>query len=463
MIKFGTDGWRAVIGDDFTFENVRIVSQAIADYLKKQPKKTKRVIVGYDRRFLSKEFAMEVSRVLSANGIRIVLSSSAVPTPVVSFEALYNGYDLGVMITASHNPAKFNGLKIKTRDGGAADKALTNKVESLFYKRKPKLIDFQDSIRSGRVKVKEVTGEYTNFLKKFVNLSKIKRLKLKILVDNMYGVGGSFAQDIINSSTVEIDYLHNEFNPSFGGTNPEPIEDNLKEIIKKVKKDGYDLGIVLDGDADRIAAVNKNGEFINAQVLLPLLAIHMVKNRKETGGIAKTVVGSNLIDDVAFSLGIPCYETPVGFKYISGLFKQKLISIGGEEAGGIGFKDYIPERDGTASFLMLLEMIAWEKKNFDQLLNDLWKKYGKWYYARTYFLITSVRKSLSSLKLPQELLGKKVQRVNTSDGIKVVTKDNWLMFRKSGTEPIVRVYAEAKSKKGAMTLINIGKRMIKEL
>ncbi len=463
MIKFGTDGWRGVIGDDFTFDNVKLVSQAIAHYLKKEGRQRKRVVIGYDRRFLSQEFAAQVSCVLAANKINVVLSSKSIPTPTVSFHTLYGKYDLGVMITASHNPAKFNGLKIKTKDGGAADKSLTDKIERLLGKSKIKDMPLQEAMTRKFVEIKNLDNAYVKFLKGFFDIKKIRKLKLKILMDNMYGVGNGFVERVIQPSSIKIDYLNSEFNPSFGGRHPEPIEENLSALIRRVKKEKYDLGIALDGDADRIAAVTSQGEFINAQVILPLLAIHVAKNRGGCIGIGKTVVGSNLVDVVALSLGVPCYETPVGFKYISNLFKENLISIGGEEAGGIGFKNYIPERDGSASFLMLLEMIAYERKSFGELLNDLWRNHGRWFYTRTSFSIKRIRGSFDKMKIPQSLLGKKIERINKSDGIKLITKESWLMFRKSGTEPIIRVYAEARSKKELSSLISLGRRIIHSL
>ena len=460
MIKFGTDGWRAVIAEDFTFDNVKIVSQAIADYLKAKGKGRKKVVVGYDRRFLSKEFAKTVSIVLAANKIKVVLSDKDIPTPVVSFNCLKGGYSLGIMITASHNPAQFNGLKIKTAEGGSADKPVTNKVESLLGKNKPKEIDESQAKKKKLLQEKDLTRIYIEFLKKFVDLKKIKKLKFKVLIDTMYGVGDNFVEKILGPSKIKIDYLHNEFNPSFGRIHPEPVESNIRELIAKTKKEKYDLGLVLDGDADRLAMVDGQGNYINAQVILPLLAIHLVKNRGLKGGIGKTVVGSDVIDQVALSLGVACYETKVGFKYLSNLFKEKLICIGGEEAGGIGFKGYIPERDGSLSFLLVLEMLACEGKNFNDLLAQFYKKYGRHYYARTAIPVKSVKKSLDDMKLPSKLYGKKVERVNTLDGIKLITKDNWLMFRKSGTEPIVRVYAESKSRKEGEKLVALGKRMI---
>lgn len=461
MIKFGTDGWRAIIAEDFTFGNIKIVSQAIADYLKENKKtKTKKVVIGYDRRFLSKEFAQTVGCVLAGNKIKVTLSDRDVPTPAVSFHCRNKGYDLGVMITASHNPAKFNGLKIKTPEGGSADKSLTGKVESLLGSSRPRYIDISVAKKKNMLVLKDLTEDYIAFLRKFIDIKRIKKLKLKVLIDVMYGSGDNFAEKILGRSNIKIDYLHNEFNPSFGGTRPEPIVSSLGEIIAKMKKGNYDLGIVFDGDADRIAMIDSRGNYINAQVILPLLAIHMAKNRKVKGAIAKTVVGSNVIDKVALSLGIPCYETPVGFKYISNLFENNLICIGGEEAGGIGFKGYIPERDGTAAFLLLLEMIVHEGKKFDALLANFYKQYGRYYYSRISIPVKRIRKSLSAMKLPTSLFGKKIERINTLDGIKLIAKDCWLMFRKSGTEPIIRVYAESKSRKEAENLVVLGKKKV---
>jgi phosphomannomutase len=460
MIKFGTDGWRGVIAEDFTFGNVKIVSQAIADYLHRQKGKNKKVVIGYDCRFLSSEFAKTVALVLAANRIKVTLSDRAIPTPTVSLHALYGKYDLGVMITASHNGAEFNGLKIKTKEGGAADKTLTDKVERLLYKTKPRFITEEAAKAKKQLEIRDLATFYINFLKRFVNIKRIRKLKLKILIDTMYGAGDNFIERILGNSNIDIDYLHNEFNPSFGGLHPEPIEENLQEMTKKMKKGGYALGIVLDGDADRIAAFDSKGNYINAQVILPLLSIHMIKNRKEKGAIAKTIVGSNVIEEVALSLGVACYETAVGFKYISSLFKQGLICIGGEEAGGIGFKGYIPERDGSAAALLLLEMLTYGDKSLNVLLTSLYKKYGRWYYSRTSIPVKSLKKSINGLKLPTLLLGKKIERVSRLDGIKLIARNSWLMFRQSGTEPIVRVYAESKTQEEADKLLNLGKKMI---
>lgn len=463
MIKFGTDGWRAIIAEDFTFENVKILSQAIADYLYQQGQGKKKVVVGYDCRFLSKEFAQTAALVLSANNIKVVVSNKPVPTPAVSFHCRYRKYDLGIMLTASHNPASFNGLKIKTQEGGSADKEVTDQVERLLHKTKVKWLDLADAKKSKYFFEEDLTADCMAFLKKYVDVNAIKKLKLRVLVDIMYGSGDNYAEQIIGKSNIDFEYIHNEFNPSFKGINPEPTAVNLAELMMKVKHGKYDLGIALDGDADRIAMVDSSGNYVNAQVILPLLAQHMIQNRGVKGGIGKTVVGSNIIDKLALALGVPCYETPVGFKYLSQLFKEDLIAVGGEEAGGIGFKGYIPERDGSVAFLLMLEMMAYEGKTFDQLLSQLYTKYGRWYYSRMAIPVKSVKKGLDSLKLPKQLLGEKVERVNTLDGIKLITQHSWLMFRKSGTEPIVRVYSESKTRARGEALVKLGTKMVYDL
>ncbi len=464
MIKFGTDGWRAVIAEDFTFDNLKIVSQAMADFLKgAKRKQKKKVVIGFDRRFLSEEFAKKTGVVLAANNIKVTLSDRAVPTPLVSFHCLHKKYDLGIMITASHNPAEFNGLKIKTSSGGSADKLLTDKVERLLGRSKPKEIDFQEAKRKNKIKIEDLTEDYLRFLKKFINIKKIKKLKIKVLIDLMYGSGDNFVEKILGKSQIDIDYINDQYNPSFGGIHPEPTQENIKTFLNKMRRQNYDIGLVLDGDGDRLAVSDNKGNYINAQVILPLLLIHMAKNRKAKKGIGKTVVGSNVIDKVALSLGFFCYETPVGFKYLSRLFKEKLISIGGEEAGGIGFGGYIPERDGSVSFLLLLEMMAEEKKDFNQLLDQFYKKYGKYYYARISVPVKKLKKGIKSLNIPARIAGKKVERVNRLDGIKIIAKECWLMFRESGTEPIVRLYAESNKKKEVQSLLSQGKRIIDAL
>ena len=463
-IKFGTDGWRAVIAKDFTFDNLKILSQAVADYLRKMVSRQPLVVVGYDSRFLSKEFAETVALVFAANNIKVILSHMMVSTPVVSFAAKNMNCDLGIMITASHNPGSFNGFKIKTPQGGAASIEITNEVEELLFKSEVKFLSLAQASSEGLLTIFDLSIDYIKFIRKYLDFSLVKKLKLKVLVDIMHGSSGSYIERVLKGSKIQFSYLRKDFNPWFGGMNPEPVEKNLQELIKAMKSGKYDLGVALDGDGDRIACVLKGGRYVDAQALLPLLALHMAKNRRLSGVIVKTLVGSRLVDLVALYLGRILFETAVGFKHISDLFHSEDVLIGGEEAGGIGVKNYIPERDGTMAAVLLLEMCAFLRSTPGKLIKEMDRKFGRWYYRRISMPVGMLNKgALSKIKVPSRLLGKTIQRINIIDGFKMITDDSWLMFRASGTEPIVRIYAEAKTGREAERLLDLGKKLVNAL
>jgi phosphomannomutase len=462
-IKFGTDGWRGIIGDNYTFENLKIVSQAVADYLGKD----KKVAVGFDTRFMSDKFAEVVAHVLINNGIGVLLSDKPIPTPALSFVVKSKKLDLGVMITASHNPSEYNGFKIKLPSGGAAGQDVTDAIEKLLGKNpipttenrtlrlSPKAI-----FLSKELKKIDFTVDYVKFIRSFIALKKIKNKRFKVLVDAMYGSGNSFIAKILKGTNIKLEFMRSSINPSFGGLRPEPIEENLEELKMRVKKGKFDLGIALDGDADRIAAVAPNGVFIHPQKILGLLALHLIQDRHWRGGIVKTICGTAMIDNIAKFLKVKLYETPVGFKYISNLMETKDIVAGGEEAGGMGVKGYIPERDGTVAGLLLLEMMAYRNKDILVILNETERQFGKYYYVR---LDLQLKAHIEPKKedLPGELLGKKVVEIKDFDGIKLICEDeSWLMFRGSGTEPMIRIYAEAKSLQRANKLLLLGKSLI---
>ena len=451
-IKFGTDGWRSIIGDTYTYKNLRILSQATADYLGAG----KSVAVGFDTRFMSGKFAALVAEVLSNNGIQVILSDRPLPTPALSLAVKSLKMDLGIMITASHNPAEYNGFKIKMPSGGAAPVEVTKAVEDLLGKNPP----MPECAATIPVKVKDLTRDYVKFIRNYIDLKKIKNKKFRVLVDSMYGSGDSFIGEILKGTSIKIEFMRNTINPSFGGSRPEPVEDNLEELKARVKKEKFDLGIALDGDADRIAAVAPGGVFIHPQKILGLLALHLNQDRHWSGGLVKTICGTMMMDNIAKFLKIKLYETPVGFKYISNLMETEDIVAGGEEAGGMGVKGYIPERDGSMAGLLLIEMMVYRNKNILQILNETEKKFGKYYYVRQDFHLEK-RVEPKKENLPGELLGKKVVEVKDYDGIKLICEDDsWLMFRGSGTEPIMRTYAEAKSLNQANKLLALGREII---
>jgi len=451
-IKFGTDGWRAVIADTYTFKNLKILSQAVADYLGRD----KKVVIGFDTRFMSGKFAQVAAEVISNNAIEVILSDRPVPTPALSLAVKNMKADLGIMITASHNPAEYNGFKIKMPSGGAAPVEVTQEVEKLLGKNTPA----ENNSQAIPFEKKDLTKDYVKFIRNYIELKKIKNKKFKVLVDAMYGSGDSFIARILEGTSIKLEFMRNTINPSFGGRRPEPVEDNLEELKERVKKEKFDLGIALDGDADRIAAVAPGGIFIHPQKILGLLALHLNQDRHWSGGLVKTVCGTVMMDNIADFLKIKLYETPVGFKYISNLMETEDIVAGGEEAGGMGVKNYIPERDGSMAGLLLIEMMAYRNKNILKILNETEKKFGKYYYVRE-DLHLERRVEPKKENLPQELLGRKVERINESDGIKLICADqSWLMFRGSGTEPIMRIYAEARSLVQANKLLALGKKLI---
>ncbi|MDD4979694.1 MAG: phosphoglucomutase/phosphomannomutase family protein [Candidatus Omnitrophica bacterium] len=451
-IKFGTDGWRGIIAKNYTFKNLKIVSQAVADYLGSG----KDAAVGYDTRFMSADFAEAAAGVLENNGIKVLLSDRAVPTPALSFAVRSRKLDLGIMITASHNPAQYNGFKIKIPSGGAAGEEVTEDIEKRLGKTPVK----PDSGSADLIKKEDLTGAYVKFIRSYLDLKKVKKKRFKVLVDVMYGSGDSFIAQVLKGTDIRLEFMRNSINPSFMGINPEPVEENLGGLKSRVKKEKFDLGIALDGDADRIAAVAPGGIFIHPQKILGLLALHLHQDRSWRGGIVKTIAGTTMIDHIAGFLKAKLYETPVGFKYISNLMETEDILAGGEEAGGMGVKGYIPERDGTVAGLLLLEMMAYRNKDILKILNETEKQFGRYYYLRQ-DLRLSKRVEPRKEMLPGQLLGKKVTQVKDYDGIKLICADeSWLMFRASGTEPLMRIYAESKNLSDAKKLLAYGRELI---
>lgn len=460
-IKFGTDGWRAVIAQDFTFENLKKVAQATVDYLKKEKGSDSgkmKICVGYDTRFLSDKFADAVAEVFAANGIRVVLSDRAVPTPTLSFAVKQRGLDLGIMITASHNPPEFNGYKIKNSSGGAADASVTQAVENLIGENSVQSKPLNAAVRDGDVEVVNIAADYVKFLRSYIDLKAFKKSKFRVLLDAMYGSGNSFIADVLKGTGIRLTLMRNEINPSFEGKGPEPVEQNVTKIIERMKKGGFDIGLILDGDADRIAAVDSKGNYIPPQKILGLLSLHLHEDKLWSGDIVTTICGTTMLEHIASDLKLKLYETPVGFKYISNLMETQDILVGGEEAGGMGLKNYIPERDGTLAGLMLVEMMIHRNKKIDAILGTMESRYGRYFYLRSDYKLKSMNYELDQNSLRVDtLLGKKVVDVKDYDGIKLICEDeSWLMFRFSGTEPKIRVYSEAKSLKRAKELISFG-------
>lgn len=468
-IKFGTDGWRAIIGKDFTLKNVTVVAQAIADYIKRYTTydiRHTKVVVGYDRRKLSPESAKRMTEVLTANGVRVVLSDRDLPTQAVSFAVKDLKCVVGIMVTASHNPASFNGIKIKGSFGGSAEKEVTNRVEKLLFKNEPKKISLSEAQNKKLLKKTNLITSYLKFLRSYLNMPLLKKAGLKILVDPMYGTGNSYIAEILKNTNCRVTTIHTKRDSSFGGNKPEPIKICLKEAANIIKAKHFDIGLATDGDADRIAALDERGKFIDPQQIISLLLLHLIRNRKLKGAVVQTISGSVFVDNIAKKHKLKVYETPIGFKYISSLMQKKDILIGGEEAGGIGFKNYIPERDGILAGLLLIEMIAIHNKSFSELLQDMAEEFGSHVYLRRDIKCKashklSIRVKLNKMRTRKRFLDAKIVKTKDYDGLRFcLSCGGWILFRLSDTEPLLRIYAEASSAKRTQKLIQEGVRII---
>lgn len=467
-IKFGTDGWRAVISDDFTFDNVKKVAQSVASYINRDTKelniRDRRVVIGYDTRFLSEKYAELIACVFAANGIKTVLSDRPTPTPSVSFTIKDRGMIGGIMVTASHNPARYNGIKYKAYYGGSAGPDITKKLEEYLGQSEIKYAPAAEMKASGMLTYENIIPKHLGFIKKYVDLKKLKKARLKVCVDSMYGTGNDYISELLSGGKIKVDTIHNIYNPGFGGINPEPIMPNLKELAERTKDGKYDIGLATDGDADRLGVALPNGKLLTGHKVMTLLFLHLLEDRKMRGAVVQTLCGTDLINKICRKYGLKMYETPVGFKYICELMLKEDVLIGGEETGGVAFKNSIPERDGVLSGLLILEMMAMRKKKILDILKAIDKEYGTYEYRRLDVKYPDEKKQrlmeLLKSNPPKEVLGKKVVDINKLDGYKLICEDgSWLMLRLSGTEPILRVYAEASTEKKALAILKEGKKI----
>jgi phosphomannomutase len=449
QIKFGTDGWRGVIARDFTFDNLSRVAQATMDYLNREGLGDKILVIGYDRRFLSRDFARRVAEIAAGNGIRVRLTDGYAPTPAVSWAVHGMGAGAGIMITASHNPPEYNGFKVKEAYGGSARPSTTKILEEIVaynMENERRVVDcpFTEAQSKGMIELFDPCENYFHQLSRYVDLNLIAKAGISAVVDPMYGAGSGFIPRMLNG----VDEIHNSENPSFGGLPPEPIGDNLQELCSLLKGGKYKVGLALDGDADRIGAVDENGDFFSSHCIFTVILRHLIEYKGLRGGVVKTVSTTRMVDLLAKKFELPLFETPIGFKHICELMLEKDILMGGEESGGLGVKGHIPERDGILLGLLLLEAMAVSGKGLRQLLNETMDEIGHFYYRRIDRRIEDSAKEQLIARLksepPKEIDGRVVTATNFSDGFKFIFENgDWLLIRPSGTEPVLRLYSEA--------------------
>ncbi len=468
-IKFGTSGWRGVIADDFTFSRVRAVTQAIADHLVAQGLKDKGVVVGYDTRFLSERFAPESVRVFAANGIRSYLSNRDVPTPAVAFEIIRRKAAGGINFTASHNPPEYNGLKFSAAWGGPALPETTKDIEAranaLVDKNSIKLMSLVEARQKGMVDDVDLRKAYLDDLKKKIDFEPIKKAKLKIALDLLYGTGRDYLDSVLVDAGCAVTVVHGHRDALFGGHSPEPSEENLAELSDILKKGRFDIGLAVDGDSDRFGIMDTDGTYINPNQILALVLDYLCRTRGWKGGAARSFATSHLIDAVAKKHSIEVYETSVGFKFIGDLLVQGKIIFGGEESAGMTIKDHVPEKDGILACLLVAEMVSSERKSIKELLRRLYKEVGPILNDRVNIRLTEANNSAVQARLNQplnEFGGLRVKgKKTTADGTKYMLEDDsWVLMRASGTEPVVRVYVESSSEEKIKELIEAGRRFI---
>jgi phosphomannomutase len=462
-IKFGTDGWRGVIADTFTFDSVRTVSQAAADYVRSLGAPDARIAIGYDTRFQSETFAALAAEVLAANGIRVVLSAGAIPSPCVSWAIKERGFTSGIMFTASHNPPRFNGFKFKAAYAGSADKAVTSRIESFVYKSEPKVMALDEAKSKGLVEEADFVPGYLDGLRAFVDFERIAGSGFHVVADAMYGAQGRLMEALLDGTACTVEVIRGERNPNFPGIFPEPIPPHTELLQQTVREHGADVGLAVDGDADRIGACMSDGMFVSPHQIFAMLLVHFLENRKGRGLVAKTISSTTLVEKIARAHGLELVEVPIGFKYICELLRTRDVLIGGEESGGIGYRGYIPERDGTLSGLLLLELMATRGRRLDEIMAGLDAEYGTFRYRRVDVEYPLERKDdlLEHLARDplRELRGSRVVEVKTYDGVKLIAEnDDWLLVRPSGTEPVLRIYAEAKSFEVVEELLALGEK-----
>jgi phosphomannomutase len=475
-IHFGTDGWRAVIAETFTFENVRLLTQGIADAVSAgdwggdgefDPNL---MVVGFDTRFLSDRFATEVARVLAANGFAVMLTHSDAPTPAVSYAVKHHRAAGGVMITASHNAPRYNGVKLKASYGGSALPEQCRRVELFLADnearaRGPNLMDYDKAVSAKLIRRFNPTPAYYEHLRKLIDFDVIARNPQRLVVDSMYGSGRGVIKGVLQGTGCEVIEIRGEMNPGFGGVHPEPIAKYLGATAGAIAAGHGALAVITDGDGDRTGAMDGRGQFVDPHRIMALSLRYLVEKRGWKGAVVKTVSTTRMVNRLAERYGLPCYETPVGFNHIADYMLAQDVLIGGEESGGISILGHIPEGDGVLFGLLLLEIVAASGASLEELVADLLKDVGPAHYARKDLrLAHPVSKAEMTKRLtdsaPAEIGSLRVAKVESLDGVKyVMDDDSWLLIRPSGTEPLLRVYAEARREEDVQSLLGFGQKV----
>ena len=453
VIKFGTSGWRAILSDEFTFENVERVLDAVVLYLRNEKLADKAVMVGSDTRFLSATFRELASKHLARNGIDVLCTDRDCPTPVIAYYIRKKGLAGGINFTASHNPAEYQGIKFSPQNGAPAPPEVTNAIEALVD------MPVEPVSCAGTIEMVDPREEYFEELATLIDFDTMRSAGLRVACDVLYGAGRGYLDEVMKRAGAEVFAVHDYINPSFGGRRPEPAPENLEEMKAVVKENGLDLGLSTDGDADRFGIIDRDGKYYNPNQVLCLLSWHFLKNRKQTGRIVRTVATTGYLDRIAGHFDTEIVEVPVGFKYIGPLIIDGTVLLGGEESGGLSIGGHIPEKDGILACALVAELVAAEKKSLGEIWKDIEAVIGPVWTDRADLTLTDEKKEKVLATLAgiskETFLGRTVERFNDMDGFKFVFgPSEWVLVRPSGTEPIVRCYVESETAEAGEALKN---------
>jgi phosphoglucomutase len=461
-IRFGTSGWRAIIADEFTYQNVRLVTEAICSYLKESSNDSgQRLIVGHDTRFMGEKFAQVAAEIAERKGFRVLLCNAPTPTPTISHAIINQGAVGGLNFTASHNPPEYQGIKFSTADGAPALPEITKRIEALITEAVP-----ASDAAGGSIEDFDARPDYLDDLKTKIDFAAIAAAEGKFAYDALWGTGRGYLDKILRDHGLSVETIHDWRDVTFGGKSPEPSEKQVGELMEKVKSENLTLGLATDGDGDRFGIIDGNGEFIQPNHLIAVLTDYLAESRGWMLGVARSVATSHLVDRVAESRGLKLYETPVGFKFIGELINKDEIILGGEESAGLSIRGHYPEKDGILACLLAVEAVTVRKKSLTEQLNEIYERVGKLESGRIGVKLNPEIAEKLKEKLsqePSEIDGRKVEKINRMDGVKFIFADgSWMLMRPSGTEPLVRIYAESEDAKDLEVLLEQGRRYLLE-
>ena len=460
-IKFGTDGWRAIIGEEFSFDNVGICAQAISNYLLKTEAIPDPVIIGFDTRFGSDRFAQSIAEVLYGNGIPVILCDKPAPTPVVSYNLVYRECSSGIVVTASHNASEWNGIKFKPGYGGSASPEIVSQIENEISAMDSDVTkgSLTEAIQKGMIEIYDPEPAYLNHIAEMIDLKGIRNAGINVAVDSMHGAGAGYLSQLLSGGSTKIFEIRDDINPSFPNmAQPEPIDGNLTPLKSAIQNYNADVGIAMDGDGDRLGLIDEYSDYISTLHTFALITLHTLENLNRKGPIVKSITMTSMIDSLARIHNLPVFETPVGFKYLGQVMMEEDATLAGEESGGYGFRGHIPERDGILSGLMILDMMTKTGKNPSELIADLELIVGPSHYSRQDIELLEVNREqieeTLKTKSPKSIANLTVREVDDRDGFKYFLEDgSWCLVRFSGTEPLIRLYAESNTSNQVESLI----------